>query len=98
MQPASQPNAKPIPTQGAQTSPPRVLIADDNPQGVELLEAYLSGCNYETETVADGEENAAKRAVASRLDLARHHDAQDQRVEVCKRFAPTRKRVKSPFS
>src|SRR5881296_799590 len=36
--------------------PPRVLIADDNPQGVELLEAYLSGTDYEIRTAADGEE------------------------------------------
>jgi two-component system alkaline phosphatase synthesis response regulator PhoP len=43
-----------------ESSPPRVLIADDNPQGVELLEAYLSGCAYETETAADGEETLRK--------------------------------------
>lgn len=36
--------------------PPRVLIADDNPQGVELLEAYLSDTDYEVRTAADGEE------------------------------------------
>ncbi len=35
---------------------PRVLIADDNPQGVELLEAYLGNCGYEIRTAADGEE------------------------------------------
>lgn len=35
---------------------PRVLIADDNPQGVELLEAYLSEVDYEIATAADGEE------------------------------------------
>jgi two-component system, OmpR family, alkaline phosphatase synthesis response regulator PhoP len=35
---------------------PRVLIADDNPQGVELLEAYLSECDYDIATVADGEQ------------------------------------------
>jgi CheY-like chemotaxis protein len=35
---------------------PRVLIADDNPQGVELMEAYLSGCDYIIQTAADGEE------------------------------------------
>jgi PleD family two-component response regulator len=34
---------------------PRVLIADDNPQGVELLEAYLAGCDYDIETADDGE-------------------------------------------
>jgi len=36
--------------------PPRILIADDNPQGVELLEAYLAGGDYEIRTAADGEE------------------------------------------
>jgi DNA-binding response OmpR family regulator len=35
--------------------PPRVLIADDNPQGVELLEAYLLDSGYEIRTAADGE-------------------------------------------
>lgn len=35
---------------------PRVLIADDNPQGVELLEIYLSGNDYEVATASDGEE------------------------------------------
>lgn len=40
--------------------PARVLIADDNPQGVELLEAYLSEEDYELETAADGEETLRK--------------------------------------
>jgi two-component system, OmpR family, alkaline phosphatase synthesis response regulator PhoP len=40
--------------------PPRILIADDNLQGVELLEAYLSGCDYAIETAADGEETLRK--------------------------------------
>jgi two-component system, OmpR family, alkaline phosphatase synthesis response regulator PhoP len=40
----------------ADSRPPRVLIADDNPQGVELLEAYLSSCDYEIATAGDGEE------------------------------------------
>jgi two-component system, OmpR family, alkaline phosphatase synthesis response regulator PhoP len=35
---------------------PRILIADDHPQGVELLEAYLSGTPYETRTVTNGEQ------------------------------------------
>jgi two-component system, OmpR family, alkaline phosphatase synthesis response regulator PhoP len=34
---------------------PRVLIADDDPQGVELLEAYLSDSGYEIRTATDGE-------------------------------------------
>src|SRR5262249_48983533 len=38
------------------SKPARILIADDNAQGVELLEAYLSGADYEIATAADGEE------------------------------------------
>jgi DNA-binding response OmpR family regulator len=37
-------------------APPKVLIADDNPQGVELLEAYLSELDCEVRTAYDGEE------------------------------------------
>src|SRR5258708_12454546 len=44
------------PQTAAETKLPRVLIADDNPQGVELLEAYLAECDYEIRTAADGEE------------------------------------------
>src|SRR5579885_1741418 len=39
-----------------QPSLPRILIADDNPQGVELLEAYLGENDYAIRTAADGEE------------------------------------------
>ncbi len=39
---------------------PRILIADDNPQGVELLEAYLGTDDYEIRTAADGEETLAQ--------------------------------------
>jgi two-component system, OmpR family, alkaline phosphatase synthesis response regulator PhoP len=39
---------------------PRVLIADDNQEGAELLEAYLSGPAFETQTAADGEETLRK--------------------------------------
>jgi CheY-like chemotaxis protein len=34
---------------------PRVLVAEDNPQGAELLEAYFSGLNYEIRAATDGE-------------------------------------------
>src|SRR5688572_535037 len=34
----------------------RILIADDNPQGVELLEAYLSETPYQLRTATNGEE------------------------------------------
>src|SRR5215475_8080693 len=40
--------------------PPRVLIADDNPQGVELLDAYLSETDCDIQTAADGEETLQK--------------------------------------
>jgi DNA-binding response OmpR family regulator len=42
------------------TPVPRILIADDNPQGVELLEAYLAEADYEIRTAADGEETLAR--------------------------------------
>ena len=38
----------------------RVLVAEDNPEGMELLEAYLSETDYEVQTVADGEETLRK--------------------------------------
>src|SRR5436305_1028682 len=38
----------------------RVLIADDNPQGAELLEAYLAETDCEIQTAADGEETLRK--------------------------------------
>jgi DNA-binding response OmpR family regulator len=43
--PANQPNPA-----------PRVLIADDDPLGAELLEAYLGECDYELRTASDGEQ------------------------------------------
>lgn len=42
------------------SKPPRILIADDNSQGLELLEAYLSGTDYVVETASDGEETLRK--------------------------------------
>lgn len=35
---------------------PRILIAEDNPQGAELLEAYLDDLGAEVATATDGEE------------------------------------------
>ena len=35
---------------------PRVLIADDNPQNAEVLEAHLDGSTYETRIAVNGEE------------------------------------------
>ncbi len=46
----------------SETRPARVLIADDDAQGVELMEAYLAGTDYETQTAADGDETLRKVA------------------------------------
>jgi CheY-like chemotaxis protein len=62
MQPVTQTEPMQAPPPDLKPAIPRVLIADDNPQGVELLEAYLAGCAYETETAADGEETLRKVA------------------------------------
>jgi CheY-like chemotaxis protein len=48
--------ATPGPRSAGDPQPARILIADDNPQGVELLEAYLADGDYEIRTAADGEE------------------------------------------
>src|SRR5579871_1886317 len=48
------------PKEPAPPRPPRVLIADDNPQGAELLEAYLTETDCEVQTAADGEETLQK--------------------------------------
>jgi PleD family two-component response regulator len=34
----------------------KILIADDHPQGAELIEAYLEGQDWEVRLAADGEE------------------------------------------
>jgi DNA-binding response OmpR family regulator len=67
MQPTSSPAAsapKPQfePSAADTTRPARILIADDNPQGVELLEAYLADGDYEIRTAADGEETLCQVA------------------------------------
>jgi DNA-binding response OmpR family regulator len=40
----------------------RVLIADDNVQGVELLEAYLMDMDYDIRTASDGEQTLQRVA------------------------------------
>lgn len=42
------------------TGLPKILIADDDPQGLELLEAYFSGTEYDLQTAADGDETMRK--------------------------------------
>ena len=40
----------------ATEKPPRILIADDNQQNVELMEAYLMAIDCEISTAYDGEQ------------------------------------------
>jgi PleD family two-component response regulator len=69
------------------TRPARVLIADDNPQGLELLEAYLAGTDYDIQTAADGEETLAKvRAWHPDLILLDIMMPKISGFEVCKRL------------
>lgn len=51
-----QPSIQTSTNHSTDAAPARILIADDNPQGVELLEAYLADCDYQIRTAADGEE------------------------------------------
>jgi DNA-binding response OmpR family regulator len=44
----------------ADPRPARILIAEDNPEGAELLEAYLDGSDYDLETAVDGEDTLRK--------------------------------------
>jgi PleD family two-component response regulator len=61
MKPAAKAASRPILSAATdEAQRPRVLIADDNPQGVELLEAYLADRDYDIETAADGEETLRK--------------------------------------
>lgn len=75
------------PTPAKEPPPPRVLIADDNPQGAELLEAYLSDSDYELRTAYDGEQTL--QAVASWQPDLILLDIMMPRIsgfEVCKRL------------
>jgi two-component system alkaline phosphatase synthesis response regulator PhoP len=55
--PSNQPDPPAVPTRS-----PRILIADDTPEAVELLEAYLAGTDCETAIATDGEETLARVA------------------------------------
>ncbi|MCX7702034.1 MAG: response regulator [Gemmataceae bacterium] len=39
----------------SETSAARILIAEDNPQGAELLEAYVADAGYDVRIATDGE-------------------------------------------
>ena len=69
------------------TPAPRILIADDNPQGVELLEAYLAETGYEVSTAFDGEETLRKvRDWRPSLVLLDIMMPKTSGFEVCKRL------------
>src|SRR5262245_47496013 len=66
---------------------PRVLIAEDNPQGLELLEAYLSDSDYKVETATDGDETLRKvQAFKPDLILLDIMMPKISGFEVCKRL------------
>ncbi len=60
MQPSTPPNTSPA--AAAAPRPPRILIAEDDPQSAELLEAILAGTEYDLAVAADGEETLARVA------------------------------------
>ena len=67
--------------------PPRVLIADDNPQGAELLEAYLSATDCEVRIATDGEQTMqAVQAWQPDLILLDIMMPRISGFEVCKRL------------
>jgi DNA-binding response OmpR family regulator len=67
--------------------PPRILIADDDPQAAELMEAYLSDQGYALAIASDGEE--ALKQIAEWLPDLVLLDVMMPRIsgfEVCKRL------------
>jgi DNA-binding response OmpR family regulator len=65
----------------------RILIAEDQPEGLELLEAYLDAADYDIETAADGED-ALKKVQSFHPELILL-DVMMPRIsgfEVCKRL------------
>jgi DNA-binding response OmpR family regulator len=81
------PPSSPAPQPTGPTHPPRILIADDNPQGLELLEAYLSGTDFEIAIATDGEETLSKvRSWQPDLILLDIMMPKISGFEVCKRL------------
>jgi two-component system, OmpR family, alkaline phosphatase synthesis response regulator PhoP len=71
----------------SQPNAARILIAEDNPQGLELLEAYLMGTDYVVETATDGEDTLRKvQAFAPDVLLLDIMMPKISGFEVCKRL------------
>ncbi len=66
---------------------PRILIADDNPQNADLLEAHLDGTGFETKVAANGEDTlAAARSWKPDLILLDVMMPKMSGFEVCRRL------------
>ena len=65
----------------------KILIAEDNPEGLELLEAYLDGADYDIATAVDGEDTLRKvQAFKPDLILLDVMMPKISGFEVCKRL------------
>jgi two-component system alkaline phosphatase synthesis response regulator PhoP len=70
-----------------QTDRPKILVVDDEPQGAELLEAYLAGTEYDVEIASDGDEALRKvREFMPDLVLLDVMMPKISGFEVCKRL------------
>ena len=65
----------------------KILIAEDNPEGAELLEAYLDGADYDIATAGDGDDTLKKvQAFNPDLVLLDVMMPKISGFEVCKRL------------
>ena len=65
----------------------RILIAEDNPEGAELLEAFLDGADYDIEVAGDGDDTLKKvQAFNPDLILLDVMMPKISGFEVCKRL------------
>jgi two-component system, OmpR family, alkaline phosphatase synthesis response regulator PhoP len=76
----------------------KILIADDNPQNVELVEAFLSGFSCTTEIAVDGEDTLRKTAeLQPDLILLDIMMPKVSGFEVCKRLKSDPKFADTPI-
>jgi len=76
----------------------KILIAEDNPEGAELLEAYLDGADYDIELATDGDDTLRKvQSFQPELILLDVMMPKISGFEVCKRLKADRARALSLF-